>query len=226
MEQLDYQEKVWGGILGVIAILATLVEMLVNGISVASIAGAVKDISGTLIVVVLLITFLKQLPKKAKNFREVFEVEMKEVERKYSPLVKKATVRDTAKESTKNKLEKTIRYEIAAKISPLFGSECKQYIRLFDVMDTEPTQITFFIRETFFGNTETFPYNPDIIAKDIKSNLERNFKEYLTKTSVKANEAEIIVDFKKPLSTNEDAKELVALIDTVTLLFIAKNKMS
>jgi len=65
MDKLDSKEKIWGGIFGIIAIIAALAEMIVSGISVETVLGAIKDIAGTLIVVVLLVAFLKSLmPKK------------------------------------------------------------------------------------------------------------------------------------------------------------------
>lgn len=65
MDKLDSKEKIWGGIFGVIAIIAALAEMLVSGISTETALGAIKDIAGTLIVVVLLVAFLRSLmPKK------------------------------------------------------------------------------------------------------------------------------------------------------------------
>ncbi len=64
MDEFDFKEKVFGGIFGVIAIIAAIAEMFANGISVASILGAIKDIFGTLVVVVLLITVVKNLLPK------------------------------------------------------------------------------------------------------------------------------------------------------------------
>jgi hypothetical protein len=65
MDSLDYKEKVLGGIFGIITIVAAFLEMLEAGITTASVLGAVKDISSTLIVVVLFITVINLLrPKK------------------------------------------------------------------------------------------------------------------------------------------------------------------
>ena len=68
MDNFDLKEKVYGGIFGVISIIAAIAEMFVNGISVSSILGAIKDVSGTLVVVVLLVAVVKSLiPKKYKK---------------------------------------------------------------------------------------------------------------------------------------------------------------
>ena len=73
MDKIDRDEKLWGGIFGIVAIVAAIAEMFINGIDAASIIGAIKDISGTLVVVVLLVAFVKSLPKKPKNLPEILE---------------------------------------------------------------------------------------------------------------------------------------------------------
>lgn len=73
MDKMERDEKLWGGILGIIAILAAIAEMFINGPDAASFMGAVKDVSGTLIVVILLVAFLKNLPRKPKNLTEILE---------------------------------------------------------------------------------------------------------------------------------------------------------
>lgn len=67
MDTMDLREKLWGGLFGVIAIVAALGELFVNGVSTATVLGAVKDVSGTLVMVILLVMVVKSLmPKKYK----------------------------------------------------------------------------------------------------------------------------------------------------------------
>lgn len=73
MDKIDLGEKVWGFIFGVIAIIAAVLEMFANGISTASILGAIKDVFGTLVVVVVFYLVIKSLPKKPKNITEILE---------------------------------------------------------------------------------------------------------------------------------------------------------
>lgn len=87
MDKMDRDEKLWGGIFGIIAILAALTEMFINGVTASSIAGAIKDISGTLVVVVLLVTFLKSLPRKPKNLSEILEQAVEDWGNDNSPLI-------------------------------------------------------------------------------------------------------------------------------------------
>lgn len=73
MDKLDRDEKLWGGIFGIIAILAAIAEMFINGVDAASVASAIKDISGTLVVVVLLVAFLRNLPRRPKDIADLLE---------------------------------------------------------------------------------------------------------------------------------------------------------
>ncbi len=54
-------ETLWGGIFGVVAIVAAIVEGAINGFEAAVIAGTIKDISGTLVTVIILIFAIKSL---------------------------------------------------------------------------------------------------------------------------------------------------------------------
>lgn len=75
MGDLDLKEKLWGGIFGVLAIIAAIGEMFANGISLGSVLSAVKDVSGTLVVVVLFIAVVKSLipVKNSMSFTEKLE---------------------------------------------------------------------------------------------------------------------------------------------------------
>lgn len=72
-DNIDVLEKIGGGILGVVAIGAAIAELVLGGVDAASIAGTIKDVSGTAIVVVLLGAFLRSIPTKPKNIIEILE---------------------------------------------------------------------------------------------------------------------------------------------------------
>ncbi len=60
-------ETLWGGIFGIVAIVAAIIEMALNGFEALAIAGAVKDVSGTLVTVMVLFFAIKNLlPRKEK----------------------------------------------------------------------------------------------------------------------------------------------------------------
>lgn len=65
MDKIDLQEKILGGIFGVIAIIAAVAEMFASGVNAASICSMIKDVFGTLVVVIVMVTVAKLMaPKK------------------------------------------------------------------------------------------------------------------------------------------------------------------
>ena len=89
MDKLELQEKIWGGIFGVIAILAAIAELIAGGISAASVFGTIKDISGTLVVVVVMVAVAKLIaPKKqAKSFEERMDDALNEWIQEHSNMI-------------------------------------------------------------------------------------------------------------------------------------------
>ena len=222
MDRIDRDEKVWGGIFGLIAIVAAVVEMFVNGIDASSVIGAIKDISGTLVVVVLLVVFIKSLPKKPENFREVFEAKMNEIEKAYEPLIVRYVPKATATEASKAKNENVIRYDILSSVDALFGKEQADHLRLFELNAEKPEKICFYVREKFFGK----PFDAKEIAENISGRLQAKYPEPAYKVTHTADSSgeTIIVSFSKAMETEQDAEAVVSLISTAVLLFVAKNK--
>ena len=222
MDRNDFIEKIVGGILGAIAIVAAIGEMILDGFTAESIVAAIKDISGTLIVVVLLVAFVKSLPKKPKNFREQFEADMSEIEQAYAPLIVKYVPKDTAKESAKAKNEKTIRYDILSSVDALFGKEQADHLRLFELNAEKPEKMCFYVREKFFGK----PFDAKEIAENLSGRLQAKFPDYSVTHSADSSGETITVNFNKAMETEQDAAALVNLINAAILLFVARNKKS
>ena len=53
MDKLDFKEKVWGFIFGIIAIASAVAEMISGGISWSAFWGMLKDIASTAVVIVV-----------------------------------------------------------------------------------------------------------------------------------------------------------------------------
>ena len=62
----DSIEKIVGGIFGIIAIIAAVVEMALGGFDAAAVAGGVKDIAGTLVTIVMLVVAINALKPRKK----------------------------------------------------------------------------------------------------------------------------------------------------------------
>lgn len=211
MDKFDFQEKVWGGIFGGIAIIAALAEMFINGIDAASIAAAVKDVFGTLIVIVLFVTFIRQMPKKAKDFKGIFKAEMDKNIAKYSPLIEADPTKDG-------------RYKIASRLDAIYDNNTGAYSTLFD-FDFK-SEIQFSVSKTVFtgrgGSDAEFAELQGRIVSDVSRKIEKNFGEIVSECSKTSSGFRI--KFKKALSTNEEAVAAAEIVDNVMLLFIAEYK--
>lgn len=112
--------------------------MAIAGFALASIAGGVKDIAGTMITVVMLIVAIRAIAPKKKitgGFEERFDKEMDKVISKYSPLIQRdSTVKG--------------RYNIADDMSVLYRNiDCK-YHRMFDF--DYKGELSFIVSKTVF----------------------------------------------------------------------------
>lgn len=122
MKKIDFSEydsfeKIGGGILGAIAIISAILEMFFNGVSATTIMAAIKDVSGTLIVVMVLIVALNKLfPKKQVGFSAIFREKMNAIIEKYNPIIKQI---DSEK----------IEFHIADNLACLYGAKEGAYHR-------------------------------------------------------------------------------------------------
>ena len=74
-KKLDW-ETLFGGVFGVIAIVAIIVEMVLAGISAESVTAAIKDIAGTVVSVMVFVIAIKHIFKQFKE-SESFEDNLK-----------------------------------------------------------------------------------------------------------------------------------------------------
>ena len=214
------KENALAGIVAVVALVAIICELIFGGISTASIAGAVKDIAGiTVDILVFLLAFRAFAKKEDKTFRGKLESAMEEIEKSYAPLIQEHKAKET-NQSDVNKNVTYIRYDIANKVEALFGVECNDYMRFFEINAQTPEKITFFVRKKFFGE----PFTPDIIAEHIKGFCDKNYNQYSTTYSVDKDGASITVSFGKTLETCDEIKSLISIVDDVLLLYIAEYK--
>ena len=211
MDKIDFQEKVLGGIFGGIAIIAAIAEMFINGIDAASVVGAIKDVFGTLIVIVLFITFIRQLPKKAKDFKGIFKAEMDKNINKYSPLIEIDSEADG-------------RYNIASRLDAIYDNNPGAYHTLFDF--DYSSKIEFYVRKTVFlgrgASDSEFAELQGRIVSDVSRKIEKCFGEIVSECSKTTSGFKIT--FKHSLSTAEEAVMVSEIVDNVMLLFIAEYK--
>jgi len=211
----DFIEQILGGIFGVVAVIAAICEMCANGISTASILGCIKDVFGTLTIIILFFAIVKdRIP--SGSFRQKFEKSMELVEKNYQPLIKKYVPSENEKESFVEKNKKVIRYDILDNIENLFSHAGTGSSRVFEMEADHPSKITFFVRAKFFGRDADL----EAIADSIDLYLSKYFPDYV----ISHGKDSIEVNFPREMVSANDAEEVVSLIDTTIMLYIAKNK--
>ncbi len=219
MKKMD-NETLKAGIIAVIAFVAIVCELVFGGISTVSIASAVKDAAGILVDIMVFFLAFKALVKRDdETFRGKLETAMEEIEKSYAPLIKEHKANETnASDVLKN--QEFIRYDLAKNVDALFGVECKDYMRFFEIKSQSPDKITFYVRKKFFGE----PFTPEIIAGHIKGFCEKKYNQYSTTYALEKDGANVTVSFGGALETSEDIKNLISIVDDVLLLYIAEYK--
>ncbi len=223
MEKNDFIEKVIGGVLGAIAIIATVIELVLTGYSPEGVAGMVKDIASTFIVVILLVAFANE-HKKTKDLRGSIESEMTKLENGYFPLIREVKALETSPEAKKNKLEKVIRYEIATDTNVLFGKKSGLYSPFYDIELNSPNKIEFYVRQKFFGSKEDDIFDAEKISEKIFMYMKKQHKELNMSFLSDKSGGKIIIAFEQPLKYKKDIDVLVKIVDDMIFSYTLVKK--
>ena len=217
----DAIEKIIGGIFGVVAITAIIVEMSLGGFTSDAIAGGIKDIASTLITVVMLIVAIKALrPKEEEPFS--FETELKS---KLSAFVSENGRMLKAKDTEEGN-QKFYELYMETDFNAYFGE--KTTLRAGWFMRMPPVNEKVYAKEglkmifhlnqgTFFGHNkpenETDAYA--VIGEKIKSLILRETDENTLVCQYNKTKREIEIEFKKPLTTQDDVDMFVGVIKKI-----------
>ena len=86
------KETIYGAIFGAIAITATIGEMFSNGVSSATVWGAIKDIAGTFVAIMLFMFAVKKIFENSeKNLSAKLEKNLRIFENNYTPHIFKVS---------------------------------------------------------------------------------------------------------------------------------------
>ena len=228
MNRDDFIDKIIGGVFALVAVIAAILELVLGGISVTSVAACIKDIFGTLAVVVLFFAVIRdKIP--SKDFRKAFDSAMIDISKKYTPLIRKEEMTVTDDENVsatvsakKKKLDSVICYDMAANLNALFGASCNDYPRFLEIHSNITTVVKLLIRKKFFDYADFGETSLTDIANKIKDNLAIKFSEY--SFSVDEKKHEIFINTNRQMKTNKDALELAHFVDNVVMLYIAESK--
>ena len=201
------KEILFGGIFGILAVVATVAEMIANGISASTIWGAVKDIAGTIVAIMVFIVAVKHLfVKKAKDFNAAFASEMEKVIRKYSPIIEAD--------------QKVVgRYNIASNLDSIVGKESGSYHTMFELVGRN--DISFNVSKTVFKgrSSDSFEEMQRSISLGIGSKIKDSF-DLVDRFELTSKGVKII--FTHELQTNQEAVLLAEIVDYALLLYFVE----
>ncbi len=217
----DAIEKIIGGIFGVIAIVAIIVEMNLGGFNCEAIAGGVKDIAGTLITVVMLIVAIKALrPKKEEPFS--FEEELKAKLNLFVLENGRMLKTKDVEEGNQNYYELHMETDFNAYFGEKTTLRAGWFMRIPPINEAvysnSGIKISFHLNQgTFFGHNK--PENEvdayATVGEKIKSLIIRETEETTLVCQYNKTKKEIEIEFKKPLTTKEDIDMFIGLIKKI-----------
>lgn len=207
-------EEFWGGVFGIVAIAAAIVALVLGEIDASSVWDCVKDVAGTLVVVMVLFS---NIPKFAKDFKAAFINAMEEIIEKYNPLISTAEITD--KKSIEENHDK-IRYTIANNTNCIFNEKTEEYNKFFD-FDFTNNSIQFYVSEGIFITSKKVQI---IDIEDIKSKFIQKLMVYSKIANAASNSDGIKVSFKEPLSKRKDVDTVKQMIDDMVFYYIAQSK--
>lgn len=220
-------ETLFGGICGLVALIAIFAEVMLNGATPGVIAGGVKDFAGTMVAVAVLIVAVRSLlPRRTPTgFAETLDAELGRWVEQSVPLIHRAVdcpdkiryylITDLEKIFTVNEEELK---EIAEKGSRKSGSFCGRFVELPPGI---PGQFTFFLNKATFSDRITIQKeSPEstlaLLAAKVSENINKNFAEFCKADSGKES---VTVRLNRTPSTPEDAKRIVEVIEHVLTLY-------
>ena len=130
---IEEKHDLLAGIFAVLAVGAIICEIVFADFSKDSIVAGIKDVSGILIDVLVLLIAAGALFHKPVNFKEKFNAAINIIKENYNPLL------------VEDKKEGSIRYNIASNSDALFSGEVKDPKRFFELDEDNPSKISFYI---------------------------------------------------------------------------------
>ncbi len=221
-------ETKYAALFGAIAIIAIIGEMISNGISLATVWGAIKDISGTIVAILLFLFAAKKVFDNSENkLTKKLNKELQSFEERYTPLIFKVS------DFEKMKGEKYEQGFCILKdftsfitIDDLTAEEKEKYASRNSRETTKfidlPSNNTM-LNENFkvcFRTLSSCVYDDNFLS-NVSKKINYKYKENGYSTSPKSNH--LIVEIPK-LETKEDIDEIISLFELIIVCFQIGNK--
>ena len=234
MDKLDIQEKIWGGILGMVAIIAAIAEMFANGLNFASICGMIKDVSGTLVVVIVMVAVAKLITpnKQSVTFEEKLTGELNQWIDDHSNMIVRTSRMSQGHENDYGMSMTTdiTRFYNTEKLKSDTGKSVGRFLRITqidkDIYASNDVKMEFFINAQTYCSADV---TPEAAIEDLLQ-VGRNLSSYITGAidgiehgePRKADPRTVVIpiSFKEPIvSDSEDHIDL--LINVIDRMYEA-----
>ena len=222
------KEIFFGGIFGIIAVLSAIFEMLANGISAATIFGTLKDITGTLVAVMVLGFAMKKLFDNSENtLSKILEKELSLFEKNYSPLIFKVSNFEKMQNEKyvqgfcvlKDFSEFITTHSVSEQMKESYSSRnSHQTAKFIDLPSTSDMLNDNF--KVCFRTLSSCEYDKDFLKK-VADKISYKYKEngYSTTSSNNALTVEI-----PKIETKQDIQSLISMFEVILICFEIGNK--
>lgn len=232
MKKID-KETAWAGIVGIIALIAIVCELVFGGISTASVSASVKDLMGIAIDVMVFVLAIKIATKKTDT--EPLEIKLENALDKWRADNSNMIVRDEEYDKDKDFFSFFMRTDLKN-----FFGDAKAlkkpgwFVRIPQMGSPEYTAKTFKIQ--FHLNVSTFLEGKNVydrktafeaIAGDISAYLQAKCKVTVDKISITEADATItvianglIADEENGITIDDQINDFISIIDTAYICYL------
>lgn len=220
MKNMDF-ETVLGGLFGIIAIIATVAEVIILGGTADAVVTGIKDLAGTMVAVMIFIIAVRNLIPKKNNllpFEKRFKKAIDEWVEKNSNMIIKSTDDDKTHLYGLNMYTNPDGFYNAIAVTKNSG----WFLRIPPIKEENYNKED--IKIYFHLNKGTFleGLNLNDSETDVELNkIGNKFKEYIgsrysyIKCGYKDTEKKIIINFTKPIVSDEDINDFIRVLDNM-----------
>jgi len=222
MTKIGY-ETVFGGLFGIVAIIAIIAEMAIGGFDSASVAGGIKDIASTIVIVMVFIVGIKNVLKNyPKNFTERLTSAMNEwIDENSNMIIRNPKYDEEHKGQGATCYSLDLKTEVSDFYRPIGTTKNTGLFLRMPTLNEENyskgnVEIRFYLNKgTFFSDK---PKDIDLSA-DYQYLIELFTKlvndKYSGFAKADGKQQMITVCIDKPIVTNEDIDNMIDVINTM-----------
>ena len=228
MDRNDFIEKILGGVFAIIAVGAAVAELFVNGLSAATIVACIKDVFGTLAVVILFFAVMNNILPRWK-FDDKLRGTLEEWQENNSNMIVRKPEHDNG-EGGKTFYSLDMKTEVADFYNTESHKKTGLFVRM-PVIDKNNYQNSFEIsfsmnKGTFFGDVP----ESELTTDDYKTIATRfieltNAKYQGFATAQLKSPKTIIISFKNGLHTKSDIDTYIDVINTMYTAYLVSARI-